>query len=179
MKKYGKETYKTLQIRLSEKEYAEIISFIKGFKKTRREFILAVFNDLKNYKIIRNNGFWMNDKDFAYSEAREKYQKEYPEHCVLCNDKYRKGNEILNGHHYKGYEGNNAFKVKYVCTRCHGFCHRKQNDYQPWELVVKNHKKWDGKTKIEVIEEYIKNHPGYEYDYKNIPEDLKELLRNQ
>jgi hypothetical protein len=165
MKKYGKLTYKTFQIRLSVDENDELTKIIKRFKKTRREFILATMNDLKDYTVIRNNSFWLDNKDFAYSNSYI-YNKNKPEVCELCGNKYIKENEhVLNAHHYLGYEGKNALKVKQLCRRCHGFCHRSENNRMPWELVLENYKKWDGKSRQEEI---IRSNI-------NIPKTIKEI----
>jgi hypothetical protein len=48
MKNYGKKTYKTFQIRLTEEENAELINFIEKFGTTRREFILKLIRNYEN-----------------------------------------------------------------------------------------------------------------------------------
>lgn len=58
MKKYGKETTKLLQIRLSSEEYVRSLEFIKRFGTTRREVWLAILNnetDLRAGKFYKKN----------------------------------------------------------------------------------------------------------------------------
>lgn len=65
MKRYGKLTYKTFQIRLSGEELKELTAFIKQFGVTRREFILATQRELSGYDMIKNGEFY-NKKDYAH-----------------------------------------------------------------------------------------------------------------
>lgn len=78
MKKYGKLTYKTFQIRLTEAENNELVKFIEMFGKTRREFILAVQKTLKDKKIIRDEMFWGSQQEYSYAVSSKIYRKEFP-----------------------------------------------------------------------------------------------------
>lgn len=49
MKKYGKKTIKTFQIRLTDVENEFVLEAIKKTGKTRREFILGIIDDYLNY----------------------------------------------------------------------------------------------------------------------------------
>ena len=141
---YGKLTYKTFQIRLSEEELKELTKFIKTFGVTRREFIIAVQKELEGYDMIKNGEFH-NKKDYAHRFGGSHYGKP-KEKCELCNDDYRysSSDSKLIGHHYLGYDGDNANKVKWLCRRCHGFCHRDINKDKSWEKIEENFKNWDG-----------------------------------
>lgn len=147
MKQNKKYPTKLLQIRLSEKELVEINDFVKKFGVTKRAFILAVMNELKIMNVIRNNQFYESDQQFAH--CNPVWRAKSPNKCELCNDEYRHkscDNRIV-GHHFNGYKGKNSKIVKYLCRRCHGFAHRKDNYGNEWSVIVERHKKWDGRTK--------------------------------
>ena len=123
MKKYKKSGSKLLQIRLTEAEAKDVNEFINKFKVTKREFILAVINELREDKIIRENRFWLSNMYFAHANS-ERYDKQVSDtsKCEECDKKMTRdcyGASELHRHHYKGYEGENAFKVQILCKKCH------------------------------------------------------------
>lgn len=146
MKQYKKYPGKLLQIRLSEKEYDQVISFIKTFGVTRREFILAVLNELKHNKVIKNGYFFESLRQYAYNFGE--YRSKKKDMCELCDDRYRykSSDHDIIGHHYLGYEEENINKVKWLCRRCHGFVHRRVCEKMNWEEIEDHHKFWDGRT---------------------------------
>jgi hypothetical protein len=158
MKKYGKKWGKVYQVRLSEEEHAEMIDFIKRFNVTNREFILAVKNYLKDAYYLKNGWFYQSIRDYAYKHGE--YHKNIKDNCELCNDKYRYLNRTdtaIIGHHFNGYDEKNINNVKWLCRRCHGFVHRRENKDNDWDQIILSHKKWDGKNRDEEINEYLKN----------------------
>jgi hypothetical protein len=72
VKKYKKSWGKLLQIRLSGNEHEKIINFIKKFGVTRREFILAVINELKHKNLIKNGKFVLSKKKKICKKANSK-----------------------------------------------------------------------------------------------------------
>lgn len=124
MKKYKKSPTKLLQIRLSEKEQKEVLEFMNKFGVSHREFILSVVNELREDKVIRENRFWLSDMYFAHANAH-RYDKQFDEDskCEECGAGHPKEQEKmqkqLERHHYLGYEGENAFRVKILCRPCH------------------------------------------------------------
>jgi len=120
--KYKKNPTKLFQVRLSEKEYKRIIKFIKGLNVTRREWIIAVLNELEQYNLIRGEEFWDKESSYAYAN-RDKYNKKVVEGitCEIC-----RGEEDLVCHHHYGYKGDNAFKVNILCRWCHSRFHAKK-----------------------------------------------------
>lgn len=144
MMKYGKLTYKTFQIRMSDEELKDLTKFIKKFGITRREFILAAKRELSYYDMIKDGEFY-NKKDYAHRLGGAHYGNR-KDTCELCKDKYRESSSDTRiiGHHYLGYDGDNANKVKWLCRRCHGFCHRDINKDKSWEEIERNFYDWDG-----------------------------------
>lgn len=119
MKKYKKNPSKIFQIRLSNEEYDQVKDFINRFGVTHREWILTVCNELSNATLIKDNQFWESWKSYAYSN-NDKWDKKITDDsvCEICGvDK--KNCYQLERHHYLGYEGDNAFKVKILCRSCH------------------------------------------------------------
>jgi len=155
-KKYKKNWGKLFQVRLSEEEYHSLKDFINRFGITHREFLFLVQTELREATVVRDGKFWRTNTEYAYSIAQETYRKpeNIPEHCVLCFDKFRKG-EVLHAHHYMGYAGDNATNVKFICKRCHGFCHRKECKDKTWEDITSLHTLWDGKNRNEEINNYF------------------------
>lgn len=149
MKKYKKNPTKVLQIRLSEKEFDKITTFIDKFGVTRREFILTVLNELKHNNVIMHGNFYKSLKEYAYSNG--KYREEYPNQCSLCKDKYRyrSTDPRILAHHHHGYDLENIDNVQWVCVRCHGFIHRKENADKSWEEIIELHKNYNGNTVAE------------------------------
>ena len=72
MKRYKKHPTKLLQIRLAQKEYDELLEFIKRFGVTKREWVMAVTNELRDAQVLRDNQFWRSHQDYAYANIREK-----------------------------------------------------------------------------------------------------------
>jgi len=119
MKKYKKNPTKILQIRLSNKEYEEVKRFINKFGVTHREWLLTVCNQLSDETLIKDNLFWQDWKNYAYCNNDKWDKKIYDDSvCEICG--VDKNNCFqLERHHYLGYEGENAFKVKILCRACH------------------------------------------------------------
>ena len=145
MKKYRakseKYSGKLLQVRLAEDEYKEVNEFIKKFKKTKREWILAVINELRNMTTLRDNLFWESGQQYAYSN-RHKYDNKLCENskCELCGAKKTEYVASMVCHHHDGYEGNNALKVHIICNKCHGRMHSKDYRDLPWDEVISKRK---------------------------------------
>lgn len=145
MKKYRKKSNKKgklLQIRLSEEEYKMVVGFINKFNVTHREWILTSVNELWNYNIIRGGSFWYSDSDFAHANA-DRYDKKITKDsvCEECGRGYytdNRGHSLLQRHHYLGYKGDNAFKVKILCQSCHA---KKPKNID--KLAIKNKKEYE------------------------------------
>lgn len=126
MKKYKKKPSKLLQIRLSEKEHEDVIACISKYGVTHREWIMTVINSLGNTSMIKDGSFWESWKDYAYANS-DKWDKQVDEDsvCEECGVGYfsPSKNSVdyhkLERHHYAGYIGENAFKVKILCRKCH------------------------------------------------------------
>lgn len=127
MKKYKKKPSKLLQIRLAEEEYIKVIGFIKKFNITHREWLLTVLNELESMTIIKDNMFWTDWKTYAYLNT-DKWDKKITKDskCEECGSTFnsieewdKRGIKQLERHHYLGYEGDNALKVKILCRPCH------------------------------------------------------------
>lgn len=129
MKKYRKKPTKLLQIRLSEKEYKNIIEFIHKFGVTQREWLSAVMKEVGSANLIIDGRFWIDWKDYAYGN-RDKWDKTIEDHsvCEECGAGRPKDYDIgkqLERHHYAGYIGENAFKTQILCRPCHA--HKPKN----------------------------------------------------
>lgn len=129
MKKYRKKENtksKLLQIRLSEKEHKQISEFINRFGVTQREWLLAVYEDLREANLLINGEFYSDWQSYAYSNS-DKWDKKITQEsiCEECRVGYfkegKKEHEYhqLERHHYLGYIGENAFKVQILCRKCH------------------------------------------------------------
>jgi hypothetical protein len=133
MKKYKKKEKgkkaktKLLQIRLSENEHKKVIEFIEKFGVTQREWLLAVLDDLREANLLIKGQFYTDWKSYAYLNT-DKWDKQLKEDskCEECGATYdrakdweNRGTKQLERHHYLGYEGDNAFKVKILCRPCH------------------------------------------------------------
>jgi len=147
MKKYkkkekkGKAKTKLLQIRLSDKEFSDVVEFIQKFGVTHREWILSVRNYLREHNLLINGNFYYSWKDYAYTHS-DKWDKEITTEsvCEECGVDYYKENRKkyefhqLERHHYAGYVGENAFKVQILCRKCHA---RKPKSLDKLEDLIK------------------------------------------
>lgn len=140
MKRYRKTPTKLLQIRFSEREYEEVLEFIKRFGVTKREWVMTVIQELNMAHVIRGGQFWTDHKGYAYDQSHRWDRQITSESvCEICNKRFPEAQHGhgLSRHHHDGYEGENAFKVHMVCRQHHGMAERAKREGKSWNQFKK------------------------------------------